>query len=110
MNSRRGFAGEPIPSGRHFAVVPGQDLLYEANFSDSMPELNFDNPLVRQTVLDVAKHYLALGVDGFRFAAAKYIYFGDHSRSAAFLDWYLDELKQGSPTLRRGGSVYGTGH
>jgi glycosidase len=91
--------GEPIPSGRHFAVVPGQDLLYEANFSDSMPELNFDNPLVRQTVLDVAKHYLALGVDGFRFDAAKYIYFGDHSRSAAFWDWYLDELKQGKPDL-----------
>lgn len=86
--------GDTLPAGRHFARVPGRTLLYEANFSDDMPELNFDNEAVRQAVLDVAKHYLDLGVDGFRFDAAKYIYYGDNARSADFWQWYLGELRQ----------------
>lgn len=91
--------GDTVPAGRHFARAANQELLYEANFSDSMPEPDFDNPLVREALLDVAKYYLALGVDGFRFDAAKYIYFGDHDRSAAFWDWYVGELKQVKPDL-----------
>ena len=83
-----------IPAGRHFAKAQNAKLFYEANFSDSMPELNYDNPLVRQAVLDVAKFYLDLGVDGFRFDAAKYIYYGDNARSAEFWAWYMGELRQ----------------
>lgn len=86
--------GDTVPAGRHFARVAGRTLLYEANFSDDMPELNFDNEAVRQAVLDVAKFYLDMGVDGFRFDAAKYIYFGDNAQSAAFWQWYLGELRQ----------------
>ena len=86
--------GQPIPAGRYFARVPGRTLLYEANFSDSMPELNFDNEAVRQAVLDVALFYLEMGVDGFRFDAAKYIYYGDHARSVEFWDWYIGEMRK----------------
>ncbi len=90
---------EKAPAGQHYARVSNLDLRYEANFSDSMPEPDFDQPLVRQTFLDVAKHYLALGVDGFRFDAAKYIYFGDNEKSAAFWEWYIGELKKEKPDL-----------
>lgn len=86
--------GDTTPAGRHFARVAGRTLLYEANFSDEMPELNFDNEAVRQAVLDVAKFYLNMGVDGFRFDAAKYIYYGDNAKSAEFWQWYLGELRQ----------------
>lgn len=86
--------GDIVPAGRHFARVAGRTLLYEANFSDDMPELNFDNEAVRQAVLDVARFYLDMGVDGFRFDAAKYIYYGDHAKSADFWQWYLGELRQ----------------
>ncbi len=86
--------GDTVPAGRHFARVAGRTLLYEANFSDDMPELNFDNEAVRQAVLDVAKFYLDMGVDGFRFDAAKYIYYGDNARSADFWQWYLGQLRQ----------------
>lgn len=86
--------GDTLPAGRHFARVAGRTLLYEANFSDDMPELNFDNEAVRQAVLDVAKFYLDMGIDGFRFDAAKYIYFGDNAQSAAFWQWYIGELRQ----------------
>lgn len=65
---------------------------YECNFSSDMPELNYDNEEVRKCVLDIAKYYLDLGVDGFRFDAIKYIYYGETTKSAAFWDWYMSEL------------------
>ena len=84
--------GESAP-GRSFSQLAGTDLLYECNFSGDMPELNFDNPLVRQAVLDAASFYIEMGVDGFRFDAAKYIYFGDNGRSSDFWVWYLGQLR-----------------
>ncbi len=91
--------GDMLPAGRTFARYPGRTLLYEANFSETMPEPNFDNPFVRQTMLDVALHYLDLGVDGFRFDAAKYIYFGEHAKNVAFWQWYIGELKKVKPDV-----------
>lgn len=91
--------GERAPAGRTFNKVFGQKLLYESNFSESMPEPDYDNPFVRQAFLDVALYYLDLGVDGFRFDAAKYIYFGDHEASAAFWEWYIGELRKVKPDL-----------
>ena len=91
-------AGE-TPPGRHFSPIAGTDDYYECNFDGAMPELNFDNEAVRQTVLDVAKFYLDKGVDGFRFDAAKYVYFGDNLTSADFWVWYIGELKKLNPEL-----------
>ena len=92
-------AGSKAPSGRRFIQSPQAKVLYEANFSDSMPELNYDNETVRKAMLDVAKFYLDLGVDGFRFDAAKYIYYGDNAESARFWDWYVGELKLIKPDV-----------
>ena len=64
-----------------------------------MPELNYDSPAVRQAVLDVAKFYLDMGIDGFRFDAAKYVYFGDNPGRAEFWVWYLDELRKLKPDI-----------
>lgn len=75
------------------------DYWYECNFSGDMPELNFDNEKVRQEVLDIAKFYLDLGIDGFRFDAIKYIYYGDTARSVDFWEWYMAELKQIKPDI-----------
>ncbi len=92
-------AGETPPAGRTFTKIAGSDDLYECNFSPSMPELDYDNDEVRQAVLDVAKYYLDLGVDGFRFDAAKYIYYGDNTQSAEFWEWYIGELKKIKPDI-----------
>ena len=91
--------GESAPAGRHYAPVSGTEDYYECNFDSAMPELDFDSELVRQTVLDVAKFYLDLGVDGFRFDAAKYVYYGDNGSSAAFWDWYMEELRKIDPEI-----------
>ncbi len=92
-------AGEEAPAGRTFAKIQGSSDYYECNFSGSMPELNYDNEAVRQAILDVAKYYLDLGVDGFRFDAAKYIYFGNNEKSGEFWQWYMDELRAVKPDV-----------
>ena len=92
-------ANESLPAGRHFIRVDGTQIMVEANFSDDMPELNFDCPAVRQAVVDVARYYLELGVDGFRFDAAKYVYYGDHDQCVDFWDWYVAELKKIKPDV-----------
>ena len=91
--------GETAPAGRSFSPLAGTDIRYECNFSDNMPELDYDNGEVRQAVLDVAKYYLNLGVDGFRFDAAKYIYYTDHEKTAEFWQWYVGELKAIKPDI-----------
>ncbi len=90
---------DAIPAGRTFARIAGTDEYYECNFSEAMPELNYDNEAVRQAVVDVAKYYMDLGVDGFRFDAAKYIYFGDNAQSADFWQWYMDQLRAVDPEV-----------
>ena len=80
--------------GRLYQKIAGVDCWYECNFSGDMPELNFDNPEVKEEMLNVAKYYLNLGVDGFRFDAVKYIYYGDTPRSVEFWEWYMSELKK----------------
>ncbi|MDE6108169.1 MAG: hypothetical protein K2F83_05795, partial [Oscillospiraceae bacterium] len=75
---------QPIGTSGHY---------YEGNFSPDMPELNFDNPEVRERMLELAKVYLDMGVDGFRFDAAKYIYYGETARNVEFWSWYMAELR-----------------
>lgn len=87
--------GEEAPNnGKYYKASGTIGTYYEANFDSAMPELNYDNEAVRNAVLDVAKYYLELGVDGFRFDAAKYIYYGDEERSSQFWNWYVGELKK----------------
>jgi glycosidase len=47
---------------------------YLGIFSDSMPDLNYDNPEVRREMTNVGRFWLKQGVDGFRLDAAKHIY------------------------------------
>lgn len=91
--------GEEKAGGISYQKIAGVDCWVECNFSGDMPELNFDNPAVREEVLKLAKYYLDLGVDGFRFDAIKYIYYGDTARSVEFWEWYMDELRKMKPDI-----------
>ncbi len=91
---------ETPESGKVFNTIPGTSHYYECNFSGEMPELNFDNEEVRAEMLEVARYYLEdIGIDGFRFDAAKYIYLNDDTKSAEFWDWYLAELRKIDPEV-----------
>lgn len=84
------------------------DDKYLGIFSDHMPDLNFDNPEVRQEVIQVGKFWLQNGADGFRLDAAKHIYIDSRSDTSdnAKLDkniaWWnefreaMNEVKQGA--------------
>jgi maltose alpha-D-glucosyltransferase/alpha-amylase len=43
-------------------------------FYSHQPSLNYDNPTVRQAMLDVVDYWLAMGVDGLRLDAVPYLY------------------------------------
>lgn len=86
-------------NGVTYQKIAGVDCWYECNFSTEMPELNFDNPQVRQDMVDLAKFYLDMGIDGFRFDAVKYIYYGDTARSTEFWEWYMEQLRAIDPDI-----------
>ena len=95
-----------VPAGRTFNSINGCSDRYEANFSGDMPELNFDNEDVRNECVNIAKFYLDLGIDGFRFDAAKYIYYGDGDKCVEFWDWYMAKLREINPDIYCVGEVW----
>lgn len=60
------------PSNWTFDPVTGE--YYWHRFFSHQPDLNYDNPKVRQAMLDIFKFWLELGVDGFRVDAVPYLY------------------------------------
>ncbi len=93
-------SSEESTVGRAFYPIDASDEAYEGNFSREMPEPNFDNQKVRDDAVAVAKYYLEeIGVDGFRFDAAKYIYYGETEKNVEFWTWYMDELRKIKPDV-----------
>lgn len=50
---------------------------YFHRFFSHQPDLNFENPAVRQATLDVIRHWMELGVDGIRLDAIPYLFESD---------------------------------
>lgn len=93
------YAEAPI-KGRAFSKIPGASDYYECNFVGDMPELNYDNPEVYEEILNIAKFYLEdVGVDGFRFDAAKYIYYGEVKENVDFWNKFMADLKAVKPDI-----------
>lgn len=61
---------------------------YFGSFWSEMPEFNLDSPAVRSEFRKILKYWLDLGVDGFRYDAAKHAY-------------DVNEYPTGTPVLRR---------
>lgn len=59
-------------SGWHWNEVRKQ--FYWASFLPFQPDLNYSNPEVKNAMLDVARHWLSKGVDGFRLDIFNSIY------------------------------------
>jgi maltose alpha-D-glucosyltransferase/alpha-amylase len=47
---------------------------YWHRFFSHQPDLNYDNPEVHEAMLDVARYWLGMGMDGFRLDAVPYLY------------------------------------
>jgi oligo-1,6-glucosidase/alpha-glucosidase len=59
-------------SGWHYDQLSGQ--WYWASFLPFQPDLNYRNPLVKEAMLGVVRHWLAKGVDGLRLDIFNAIY------------------------------------
>lgn len=78
---RKGRAGGKLPpndwksnfAGDAWTYDPDLDEWYLHLFAEEQPDLNMDNPKVRQEVKDIMKFWLDMGVDGFREDVITYI-------------------------------------
>ena len=76
INERRPWDGG-------FVWHPSKFGYYKGLFGPCAPDLNFENEEVVSEILNVVKFWKEIGVDGFRFDAAKHIY-DDHERNILF--------------------------
>ena len=85
--------------------ITGQPVgKYYSRFVDA-PDLNYDNPLVRNEIKRIGKFWLTdIGVDGFRLDAARHIYDAENnqpvtneSRNAIWWSEFCEEMKRAKP-------------
>lgn len=61
--------------------VEGSDYMYYSYFGGNMPDLNFDNPKLREEIFRIGKFWLNdIKVDGFRLDAARHIFPDDRPK------------------------------
>ena len=95
--SREGGAG--------YAPLGDTGWFYEEQFAGGgMPDLNLDNPDVRDEIAQILAFWLSdVGVDGFRLDAVTSYYTGDTGANIAFLAW----LKETCEALKPGAYLVG---
>lgn len=81
---------------------------YYGFFHGGMPDLNYDNPEVRQEMYKTGRFWLEeVGVDGFRLDAAKHIYPDDRAEdSHAFWKEFKTEMERVNPNVYLIGEVW----
>lgn len=88
---------------------PGQGAdFYYGFFWGGMPDLNFDNPKVREEIYDIGRFWLEeVGVDGFRLDAAKHIFPDDRPLdNHAFWKEFRAKMEAIKPDIYLVGEVY----
>lgn len=75
----------------------GEYCYYSFGPQSYMPDLNYDEPLVRETIKETAKYWLDLGVDGFRLDVAQYIGDGDDAYSVEWWKEFKSYVKSINP-------------
>ena len=88
---------------------PGQgEDFYYGFFWGGMPDLNFDNPKVREEIYEIGRFWLEeVGVDGFRLDAAKHIFPDDRPLdNHAFWKEFREKMVAIKPDIYLVGEVY----
>jgi alpha-amylase len=79
---------------------PVRDEYYYGLFTREMPDLNYENPAVRQEATNIAKFWLTqMGVDGFRLDAVSYLV--EEGRKLDHTKGTHDVLRQFSADVKR---------
>jgi alpha-amylase len=75
------ISGDSRNRNRWNKVDSSSDYLYYSYFGRNMPDLNFDNPKLREEVFKIGKFWLSdVKVDGFRLDAARHIFPDDRPK------------------------------
>jgi len=67
---------------------------YESRFTPDMPDLNLDNPQVRDEISKITKFWMDLGVDGFRLDAVTSYFTGNDTKNIEFMTWLNENIKE----------------
>lgn len=92
---RDGRGGNPpnnwtaIPGGSGWHCDEHTEQWYYASFLPFQPDLNYRNPKVRETMLDVARYWLDKGVDGYRLDIFHSVYKDEQFRDNPFSWHYI---------------------
>ena len=76
-----------------YEQLPGTKWYYEARFWSGMPDLNLNNPDVRNEIDSIVSFWLDRGCDGFRLDAVTSYFTDDIDSSVSFLKWLTDTVK-----------------
>lgn len=81
---------------------------YYGYFNGLCPDLNLDNPKVKEEIIDIAKFWLNdLKVDGFRMDAARHIFPDERAEdNHAFWVWFKKEMETIKPDVYLVGEVW----
>lgn len=81
---------------------------YYGFFWGGMPDLNLDNPKVRDEFVQIGKYWLSdMNVDGFRLDAAKHIFPTERATdNHAFWVWFREEMQKIKPDVYLVGEVW----
>jgi alpha-amylase len=84
--------GKPGPWGQKAWHRASNGGYYYAIFWDQMPDLNYENPAVRQEIEKITKYWLEdVGVDGFRIDAVRYVLEDEKLSDSESNHRYLEE-------------------
>ncbi|MDP9405010.1 MAG: maltose alpha-D-glucosyltransferase [Actinomycetota bacterium] len=75
---------------------PEAGAYYWHRFFSHQPDLNYDNPEVREAMLDIVRFWLSIGLDGLRLDAVPYLYEreGTNCENLPETHTYLKELRR----------------
>jgi alpha-amylase len=99
--------GPDSDNPHHWHPVDRFGKHYYGFFYRGMPDLNFDNPAVRDSVFAIGRFWLEKGVDGFRLDAARHIF--DSDREADNHAWWVEfrrEMERVRPDVLLVGEVW----
>lgn len=81
---------------------------YYGYFNELCPDLNLDNPKVREEIIDIARFWLEeVKVDGFRMDAARHIFQDGRAKdNHEFWVWFREEMEKIKPDVYLVGEVW----
>ena len=88
----------------NWTLDPQRGQFYWHRFFSHQPDLNYDNPEVADTMIDVCRYWLDIGLDGFRLDAVPYLFEreGTSSENLPETHEYLRRLRKEVDSLYPG--------